>query len=59
MAKLSRQYDVNIRLESNKVGKKKFRISLRNRETIGEVITALQQIIPITVERKGKDIYIR
>lgn len=59
VAKLSRQYDVNIRLESNKVGKKKFRISLRNRETIGEVMTALQQIIPITVERKGKDIYIR
>ena len=59
VAKLSRQYDVNIRLESEAVGDKTFRISLRNRETIGEVMTALQEIIPITVERKGKDIYIR
>lgn len=59
VAKLSRQYDVNIRLESEQVGAKRFRISLRNRETIGEVMTALQEIIPITVERRGKDIYIR
>lgn len=59
VAKLSRQYDVNIRLESAQVGDKTFRISLRNGETIGEVLTALQQIIPITVERKDKDIYIR
>lgn len=59
VAKLSRQYDVHIRLESEQVGAKRFRISLRNRETIGEVMTALQEIIPITVERRGKDIYIR
>lgn len=59
VAKLSRQYDVNIRLESEAVGDKTFRISLRNRETIGEVMTALQEVIPITVERKDKDIYIR
>lgn len=59
VTKLSRQYDVNIRLESEQTGDKTFRISLRNGETIGEVMTALQQIIPITVERKDKDIYIR
>ena len=59
IAKLSRQYDVNISLESEQVGAKRFRISLRNRETIGEVMAALQEIIPITVERRGKDIYIR
>ena len=59
IAKLSRQYDVNIRLESETAGDKTFRISLRNRETIGEVMAALQEIIPITVERRGKDIYIR
>lgn len=59
VARLSRQYDVNICLDSEEVGQKKFRISLRNRETIGEVMTALQKIIPISVERKGKDIYIR
>lgn len=33
VAKLSRQYDVNIRLESESIGDKTFRISLRNRET--------------------------
>lgn len=57
--KLSRQYDVSIHVESKEVSTKKFRISLRNRETIGEVMAALQQIIPITIDRKGKDIYIR
>lgn len=59
VAKLSRQYDVDIRLESEEVGNKIFRISLRNEETIGEVMTALQEILPITIERKDKDIYIR
>lgn len=59
VTKLSRQYDVNIRLESESIGDKTFRISLRNRETIGEVMTALQEIIPITIERIDKDIYIR
>lgn len=59
VVKLSRQYDVNIRLESEKLSEKRFRISLRNRETIGEVMDALKKIIPITVERKEKDIYIK
>lgn len=59
VVKLSRQYDVNIRLEAEKLSEKRFRISLRNRETIGEVMDALKKIIPITVERKEKDIYIR
>lgn len=59
IVKLSREYDVNIRLDSMNIGNKTFRISLRNKETIGEVMSALQDIIPITVERKDKDIYIR
>lgn len=57
--KLSRQYNVKIKLESEELGNKAFRISLRNQETIGEVMTALQKIIPITVEHKEKYIYIR
>lgn len=57
--KLSRQYDVDIRLESEKVGDMKFRISLRNKETIVDVMSALKEIIPITIEYKGKDIYIK
>lgn len=57
--KLSRQYDVKIELESERLGDKAFRISLRNQETIGDVMNALQKLIPITVERKEEYIYIR
>lgn len=59
LAKLSRQYNVPIHLERKEAGEKTLCISLRNRETIGEVMTALQQIIPLQIELKGKDIYIR
>ncbi len=59
IVKLSRQYNVHIELESEQLGDRTFRISLRNRETIGEVLDALKEIIPITVERKEKYIYIR
>ncbi|MCC8171457.1 MAG: FecR domain-containing protein [Parabacteroides sp.] len=59
LAKLSRQYNVRIHLAREEAGEKTLCISLRNRETIGEVMTALEQIIPIKIERKGKDIYIR
>lgn len=57
-ARLSRQYDVNIRVKSEKIGNLRFSVSLRNRETIDEVMEALQKIIPIKVERRGKEIYI-
>lgn len=59
LKKLSRQYDVNIILDSSKNEIKKFRISIRNGETIGEVLNAISEIIPINIERKGNDIYIK
>lgn len=59
VAKLSRQYDVKIHLLTEEVGDKRFSISLRNQETIGEVMSALKEIIPIQVERKNMDIYIK
>lgn len=59
IVKLSRQYNTPIHLAREEAGEKTFCISLRNRETIGEVMTALEQLIPIQIERKGKDIYIR
>ena len=58
-AKLSRQYDVKIHLLTEEVVDKRFSISLRNQETIGEVMSALKEIIPIQVERKNMDIYIK
>ena len=48
-----------IQLESEKLGDMKFRVSLRNKETIVDVMDALKEIIPIKVEYKEKDIYIR
>lgn len=59
LPRLSRQYDVNIVLLTPVAEQKQFRISIRNQETIGEVLDALSKIIPITIERKGKDIYIK
>lgn len=59
ITKLSRQYNVNITLESDKNESKEFRVSIRNQETIGEVLNAISEIIPIKIERKGNDIYIR
>ena len=58
-AKLSRQYDVKIHLLTEEVDHKRFSISLRNQEAIGEVMSALKEIIPIQVERKNMDIYIK
>lgn len=59
--KLSRQYDVSIRLDlsSAELAEKEIRISLRNGETIDDVLLALKQILPISVERDGRDILIR
>lgn len=50
---------MHIQLESEKLGDMKFRVSLRNKETIVDVMDALKEIIPIKVEYKEKDIYIR
>ncbi|NGM62133.1 FecR family protein [Sphingobacterium sp. SGG-5] len=56
--KLSRQYNVNIHLSSQKVKATRFRISLRNKETIDEVLFALKEVVPISIERRDKDVYI-
>lgn len=56
--KLSRRYDVQIRLADREIGAMKFRVSLRNKETIGDVLEAVENIVPIHVERRGKEIYI-
>ena len=55
---LSRQYNVNIHVGSSKLAMTRFSISLHNKETIGDVIDALQRISQMTVQRRGKDIYL-
>lgn len=59
--KLSRQYDVSIRLDlsSADLAEKEIRISLRNSETLDDVLMALEQILPISVVRNGKNVVIK
>lgn len=61
IARLSRQYDVSIRLEpsAEQLAEKSFRISLRNGETINDVLSALKEILPISVEKNGRNILIK
>lgn len=56
---LSREYAVNIHIMSPQLNQRQFAISLRNKETISDVISTLQSIASFKVERKGKEIYIR
>lgn len=55
---LSRQYNVQIHIASSQLAAKRFSISLRNKETIGEVINALQRISNMKVKREGRHIYL-
>ena len=55
---LSRQYNVQVRITSEPLRHMKFSISLRNKETIDDVLHALQRIAGVHVHRSGKDIYI-
>lgn len=59
LPKLSRHYDVKFHLETDTLANKYLRISIRNDETINEVIAALKQIIPASITTDGKNIYIR
>ncbi len=56
---LSRKYAVNIYIQSAKLKRMRFSISLRNKETIDDVIDALQRITKMHVTRDGKTIVIK
>lgn len=55
---LSRQYAVNVNIRSAALRQTRFSISLRNKETIDEVLDALKRVMKMKVHRDGKDIYI-
>jgi transmembrane sensor len=55
---LSRQYAVDIHIQSATLRQTKFSITLRNQETIDEVLDALKRVMNMKVRRDGKDIYI-
>lgn len=54
---LSRQYAVKIHILSGELKTTKLSISLRNKETIDEVLDALQRITGMKITRNGKNIY--
>ncbi len=56
--RLSRTYDVRIHVADNLDKEMTFRISLRNEETVGEILKALSEIIPIRYELQDGDIFI-
>lgn len=55
---LSRRYAVNVNVTSDHLRNMRFSISLRNKETIDDVLDALQRITPMQVCRNGKEIVI-
>ena len=55
---LSRRYAVNVNVASDHLRHMRFSISLRNKETIDDVLDALQRITPMQVCRNGKEIVI-
>ena len=57
--RLSRKYDVQIHLGDDLEKDMAFRVSLRKEETVGDVLHALSEIIPIRYERRDRDLYIR
>ncbi|MDD4032059.1 MAG: FecR domain-containing protein [Bacteroidales bacterium] len=57
-SRLSRQYDVNILINSDRKLDKVFNISLNNSETVNDVLNALSLIIPMTIERTGRNLTI-
>lgn len=56
--RLSRQYDVSIHFQSGKKQINQLSISIKNDESIDEILQGISKVIPINIERKGKDIYI-
>lgn len=58
MKKLSRRYNVKITIASEELANKKFSGSLINGETLTEVLSAIDLIVPIEITRQGEMIYI-
>lgn len=56
--RLSRKYDVDIHLDESVEESMAFRISLRNEETVDDILQALAQIAPIGYEKKEREVHI-
>ncbi len=58
-SKLSRQYGVNIRIEAPQFAEKRLNLSLRNDETVNDVMKAIEIIMQVKVEQDGFNYYIK
>lgn len=56
---ISRKYDINVEIATPELKAHKFSISLQNGESIDDVLNALDRIISIKVEKRGKKIIIK
>ncbi len=56
--KLSRSYNVSIRLESDQLAEKRFNISLRNGETVTDVMRAIERILYVKVDSSATNNYV-
>ena len=59
MVKLSRQFNVEIEIEDEKLKYQTFSISLRNEETLEQIFKALQKIIPFSVTQENQIYHIK
>lgn len=58
MNKLNRKFDVNIKVESDKINQEEVRVAFRNNESVDEILLALKELIPMTIARNGNNIII-
>lgn len=56
--KLSRTYAVRFHFNTTRTLNYKFNISLRNSETLPEVVAALERIIPVKITIEGDNVYV-
>ncbi len=56
--RLSRQYNTTIHFESIRNKDRRLSISLKNKETLEEVLLGISKIVQIKVEYKGNEIYV-
>lgn len=59
MTKLSRQFNVEIEIEDERLKSQTFSISLRNDETLEQIFEALQKIIPFSITRDNHIYHIK
>lgn len=54
MAKLSRRFNASITIRNSKLNDYTFNISLRNDETLDQILNAIQKIVPIKIQKENQ-----